>query len=36
MLYVIELQNSVTENDDRMPSTWSLVGCASTISIGLC
>jgi len=38
MSYVLSLQNDddASSHGDRMPSTWSLIGCASTLSIGAC
>lgn len=38
MSYVLDLQaDSASAADDaRMPSTWSIIGCASTLSVGLC
>ena len=36
MSYVLELQGSGSSAGDRMWSTWSLVGCMSTFSVGAC
>jgi hypothetical protein len=36
MSHVLDLQTQESEQQARVWSTWSLVGCASTFSVGLC
>lgn len=37
MSYVLNLQSADDRGqDDRSWSTWSLIGCASTASVGIC
>jgi hypothetical protein len=33
---VLDLQTSSADQPDRVWSTWSIIGCASTLSIGAC